>query len=101
MTDLSSFLATLPQGPITDTSTLARLLADAWHDFAGSNYAGMEGRKLLDRNIEYVAWTPPLLTFTVERHGATVLGSTRAKLQEWTLDLEMRTASFVEKRHRQ
>jgi len=37
--------------------------------------------------MEDVAWNPPLLTFTVERHGGTLQGSTRAELQRWTVDV--------------
>ncbi len=51
----------------------------------------MEARKLF-RRMEAVTWNPPLLTFTIERHGAYVLGSTRATLQKWTVDVERRTA---------
>lgn len=97
---LDSYLAMLPPGPIADTAELERLLAPCWHEFAGGDDGGMEGRKLL-RRMERVMWNPPLLTFIVERHGGTVLGSTRATLQEWTVDLKKRTASLVEIRHRQ
>jgi hypothetical protein len=51
--------------------------------------------------MEDVLWNPPLLTFTIERHDGTVLGSTRANLQEWTVDVEKRTATCVEARYRQ
>lgn len=98
-TGLLTLLATVPPGPITDTAELERRLADCWHELAG-DHGGMEGRKLLGR-MEDVAWNPPLLTFTIERHGATVLGSTRATLQEWTVDLEKWTAYCVEARSRQ
>jgi len=52
-------------------------------------------------SMEAVQWNPPLLTFTVERHGGTVLGSTRAELQQWTIDLDRMTATCERKRHRQ
>ena len=32
---LQQFLATIPPGPITDTSNVARLLANAWNEFTG------------------------------------------------------------------
>ena len=44
---------------------------------------------------------PPLLTFVVERHGGAVMGSTRATLQGWTVDMDKKTVSCVEARHRQ
>jgi hypothetical protein len=100
MTDkLQDFLTGIPPGSITDTGVLDRLLADSWDEFEGDD-GGMEGRKLIGR-MEDVAWNPPLLTFAVERHGGTVLGSTRATLQEWTVDMEMKTVRCVEARHRQ
>src|SRR4051794_5739582 len=95
---LQTYLSGLAPGPITDAAELEGLLEPCWHAFVGSDNGGMEGRKLLGR-MEDGAWDPPLLTFTVERHGATVLGSTRAELQKWTVDLEKRTASLVEDRH--
>ena len=97
--DLLNHLATLPPGPIIDTGDLARLLADVWHEFSGDD-GGMEGRKLLGR-MEHVAWNPPLLTFNIERHGGTVLGSKRANLQEWALNVEEKTVTCVEARRRQ
>jgi hypothetical protein len=96
---LREFLAAIPLGPITDTDTLARLLADAWDEFSGDD-GGIIPAKHLNR-MEDVAWNPPLLTFTIERHGGTVLGSTRATLQEWTVDVGKGTVACVETRHRQ
>lgn len=51
--------------------------------------------------MEDVAWHPPLLTFTIERHGGTVMGSSRATLQECIVDVEKMTVACVEARHRQ
>jgi hypothetical protein len=55
----------------------------------------MTGEKLLGR-MEEVVWT-----FTAERQGGTVQGSSRAFLQEWTLDLARMTARCAEARFRQ
>ena len=60
----------------------------------------MSGRKLSGR-IEDARWDPPLLSFSIERHGATVLGSTRAELHRWTLDLEAIAASAEPSGYRQ
>jgi hypothetical protein len=38
-----------------------------------------------------VRWEPPVLSFTVERHGAMSLGSTRAERQHWVVDIDRRT----------
>jgi hypothetical protein len=78
-------------GPIAGTTDLERLLATCWHEFSG-DHGGMEGRKLLGR-MERVEWNPPILSFNIERHGGTVLGSSRAELQQWTLDIDRRTAA--------
>ena len=88
---LIGFLETIPQGPITDTTELEPLLAACWPELHG-DHSGMEGRKLLGR-MEDVAWNPPLLSFTIERHGGTVQGSTRAELQRWTVDVDHGTAT--------
>ncbi len=56
------------------------------------NDGGMTSTKLLGR-IENPVWNPPRIVFRIERHGATVMGSSRAELQEWTIDLEQRTAT--------
>ena len=41
----------------------------------------MEAYKL--QRMEDPWWKPPILTFTIVRHGGTSLGSTRVELQEW------------------
>jgi hypothetical protein len=79
---LRIYLATLPPGPISDPAALERLLAACWDEFTG-DYGGMEGYKLLGR-MEDVTWGPPVLSFSVERHGGTVMGSSRAELQGWS-----------------
>jgi hypothetical protein len=68
------------------------LLTAAWDDFDGSDGGGMSSAKLIGR-IESLVWDPPLLTFTVERHGPTVLGSRSAPLQGWVINLRTATAN--------
>ncbi len=89
---LYAYLASLPVGGISDVSELQTPLADAWRGFAGSNKHGMDPDKLYGR-MEEAEWEPPKLTFVIERHGGTVLGSTRAEKQQWTLDLDSQTAT--------
>jgi hypothetical protein len=96
---LHDLLATTPPGPIPDSSAVERLLAACWQEFNGDD-GGMTGQKLLGR-MEEVVWEPPILSFTVERHGGTVQGSSRATLQEWQLDLDNMTAWCEERRFRQ
>lgn len=87
MQELLAYLASVPAGLIADTATLEVLLASCWKQFEGSNAEGMAGYKLRGR-MEDVVWHPPSLRFMIERHGATVLGSTRAARQEWNINIE-------------
>jgi hypothetical protein len=48
--------------------------------------------------MEAVRWEPPILSFTIERHGAMALGSTRAELQHWRVDFDLIRASCVKDR---
>jgi hypothetical protein len=38
------------------------------------------------------AWDPPVLSFTIERHSAMGMASTRAELQRWLVDIDRKTA---------
>jgi hypothetical protein len=96
---LRAHLATVQPGELADTADLERLLAASWDEFTGDD-GGMAGYKLLGR-IEDVTWQPPKLTFTIERHGGTVLGSTRAELQHWEIHVEQKSAVIVKCGHRQ
>jgi hypothetical protein len=71
-----------------NVTDLDRLLAASWDEFTG-DAGGMEGDKLLGR-IEDVTWQPPKFTFTIERHGGTLMGSTRAELQDWEVTSKSR-----------
>lgn len=89
---LRDYLSGLADGPINTTSApLVSLLVEAWADLQGSDAESTSESKL-DR-LEKPAWSPPRLTFLLERHGGTVNGSTRADLHEWTVDIEAATAS--------
>ena len=77
-----------------ETRDVERLLSECWHEFkVESDDAGLEGYKLLNRT-EDMAWVAPLLTFSIERHGATVCGSVYAHVYKWTIDVERGTASM-------
>jgi hypothetical protein len=82
--------ASLPPGPVADVPTIERRLAAVWDELSGDD-GGMEAHKL--SRMENPIWNPPVLTFQIERHGGTVLGSSRAEVQEWTVDLQSMTAS--------
>jgi hypothetical protein len=96
---LADLLAEIPPGPLPDPADLERLLAACWEEFAGDD-GGMTGDKLLGR-MEAVVWEPPILSFTIERHGGTVLGSSRAAMQRWRLDLGNKTVHCTEAGFRQ
>ena len=65
-------------------------LAGCWREFTGSASERMHAGKL--GRMEAVRWDPPVLSFTIERHGAMSGGSTRAELQQWRIDLDRKTA---------
>ncbi len=50
---------------------------------------------------EDFTWDDPILTFVIERHGGTMLGSSRAELQAWTVNLQDHTADVSPAGHLQ
>jgi hypothetical protein len=86
-------LQNIPSGKIHQTDEIEKLLAQCWRQLGG-DYRGMAGYKLLGR-MEDVVWNPPLLTFRIERHGGTALGSVYAELQSWQFDVERGIASYL------
>ena len=98
--ELKKYLEKLEPGEIKKTNELEEMLANCWHELIGGEEAGMLGYKLHSR-MEKVEWRSPILSFTIERHGATVLGSSRASLQSWKVDVEKGTAEYTEGRYRQ
>jgi len=91
MERLMTYLRQAPEGKIVDTAELEKLLAECWNELVG-DYGGMKPHKLLGR-VEDVLWRPPILHFLIERHGGTAMGSSRAELQHWTVDVEHKTAT--------
>lgn len=92
MKELTEYLRSIPAGSVSNTYELERHLAVCWDELFGNDAEGMTAYKLHGR-MEKVRWQDPLLTFEIERHGGTALGSTRADRQEWTIDLGKRSAS--------
>jgi len=93
MRELLAYLASAPPGPLSEVGELDALLARYWEELEGGDAEGMSGYKLHGR-MEQVVWEPPILQFSIERHGATALGSTRAEVHDWTVDVEQRSASL-------
>lgn len=100
MDELRRFLERLPPGSITDTRELESLPSQCWDAFEGHDQEKMSAYKLHDR-MENVLWDPPVLEFSIERHGGTVLGSTYADVQYWRLDTEAMKAHVLEGGRRQ
>jgi hypothetical protein len=90
MDALRNYLKTIPPGPIADVTKLRELLAHCWHEFSGHDETSMEDHKVF--RMEQAEWQPPKLGFVVERHGGTVMGSSRAELQGWMVDVTTKKA---------
>ncbi len=87
---LKKHLFALAPGEIAETGRVTALLGGCWHEFGGAESQRMHAGKL--GRIGNVRWEPPLLSFRIERHGAMGVGSTRAELQHWRVDLDRKTA---------
>jgi hypothetical protein len=94
-------LAACGIGKITGENRLRilGLLANCWDNLRGSDAHSTFADKL--HRAEELAWAPPLLTFRLERHGGTVMGSTRASVHYWSVNVERRTAVIIRDTHRQ
>ena len=97
---LLDHLRLIPAGEIADGGELASLLVGCWGELDGASAGGMEPEKLLWR-MEDISWHPPELSFTIERHGGTVLGSSRAEIQHWNVNVETRSATCSTGGHKQ
>jgi hypothetical protein len=94
-------LKAIPAGQIEKVAyaKITRLLADCWRQLEGASDTSMTAEKL--HRAKDLAWNPPCLSFLIERHGGTVLGSTRAELHQWTVNLDRQTAQCEEAGYRQ
>ena len=86
-------LSELPPGHVQEVDKVdevAALLAGCWQFFSGARAERIHAGKL--QRMEDLQWDPPVLSFTIERHGGMGMGSTRAELRSWRLDLNRRIA---------
>ena len=99
---LETILVGLDTGLLNDidTSRVEGFLAEHWDQLVKNVDGGMQGFKVVDRT-EKMEWQPPVLSFKIERHGRTVLGSSRAELQHWQLDATDCVAMFNGDSYRQ
>src|SRR4051794_38893680 len=88
---LQRHFAGSPSELISDKTTIVGLLQDCWESLEGHDAEAMAAYKL-DR-IESLKWEPPNLSFVIERHGGTVMSSTRADLHEWKINVDEGKAS--------
>jgi hypothetical protein len=92
---LNSLLSGVPAGeiPASIKDELLKLVGAGWQELSGSDDTSMDAWKILrGEGPEKITWNPPCLSFVIDRHGGTALGSTRAERQQWTLNLESLTA---------
>lgn len=92
LTALRTYVCQNGLGAIANLDVLERHLMECWDEISGSEAEGMESHKLSGR-IEHAEWRPPTIVFKIERHGATVQGSSRAELHRWQIDLDTVSAT--------
>lgn len=99
--ELKQFLTKLPAGHVSsgEQLRLVQLLQNCWHLFSGSTEERMEAYKL--ERMKDPEWRPPSLAFEIERHGGTALGSTRAEIQIWFVDVDNLEAKCLAGGYRQ
>lgn len=84
--DFTRSLPTSGELSAEERDELIRYLAASWDYLIGTSDQNTFSTKL-DR-AESISWNPPVLGFTLERHGGTVHGSSRAELHHWEVNLE-------------
>jgi hypothetical protein len=95
---LRDYLDTRAGAPF-DESQVGRLLSIYWDELDGGTATNMRAEKLW--RIEQPSWVPPILEFSIERHGQTVNGSSRATVYRWCVDLEKGEAHITSEKRRQ
>ena len=95
-------LTNIPAGEISEerANKIDPLLAACWNEVHGGTTHSTTAEKIRGR-VENFRWEPPFLVFSLERHGPTVLGSGRAPLHDWRLNVETATATCDLGRYRQ
>src|SRR4051812_20694045 len=95
MNDLVRLLRQLPPGPIDDhAEELVAHLSRCWDQFDGASLGHTTGDKFA-RGITRVTWTPPCLSFALERHGAYARGSGSADVHHWSVNVSAKTARLA------
>lgn len=100
---LLELLKTHPAGTIDSKTDLGAKVIDAlvnaWPNLPGSSDQSTSSDKLW--RAEDLRWSPPQITFCLERHGGTVNGSSRADLHYWVVDVKKGEARIARQTYRQ
>jgi hypothetical protein len=102
--EMTELLQNVSAGPVPSNlvNPLLEQTAQSWSEFEGSDATNMAAWKIRrDDGATDWQWDPPILSFRIERHGGTVLGSSRAEKQRWRLNLKTQVASHQIVGHRQ
>src|SRR5688500_9385030 len=100
---LRSSLADVPPGKLSDerTAVVRPMMADVWDGLSGAGDAAMAGHKItaIDQHTgepraRNWLWEPPVLSFSIVRHGAFMLRSKRGERHRWRVDLDTGLASY-------
>jgi hypothetical protein len=99
LSKLKRLLRNVLPGPI-ENAEVEGLLIDCWGLLGGSTQESTTAEKLWGR-IENLRWEPPHILFQIERHGGTVMGSSRAEIHDWAVNLDTEEAHCSTGRYRQ
>lgn len=101
MERLQQFLQKIPAGTIfaERQPDLWGVLYNTWDEIEGS----AEGKMTKDKiyRAKTMEWSPPILSFVVDRHGAFVQGSSKEELVGWDIDVSTGKAVSYAKGYRQ
>ena len=99
LSELKRLLRDVLPGPIQNADVVGHLIG-CWGILGGSTQESTTAEKLLGR-IENLCWEPPCILFQIERHGGTVMGSSRAEIHDWAVNLDTEEAHCSTGRYRQ
>ena len=98
--ELRDYLNVLPSGNIENTDKLEALMISCWNRLEGNDDGAMRRHKISGR-LESVSWRSPVLSFAIERHGLVMMGSSKATVQHWEVNVLKGTAKCVQEKNRQ
>src|SRR5690348_5902553 len=83
LNELREHLRNATPGGLNGDRLLPEILANCWDELHPAESTSADKLYRLEQRV----WQPPILTFVLERHGATCLGSSRAALHKWTVEI--------------